>query len=219
MKQKQLIKAIGLLGFALALLNCAFAFGNAGSTSFIQVFFVVVFAALVITAFALTKDAETSLPVLGSAAVYFGGMLVRLFFFAVDALVDFLLALRLDNLVDKRDYGDLTGDTLIKLNEKITNLREVISKDSFGEIIDVLCVLLAFSVSALVVFNVIEWIMKKDYSKTFVGKFVLKVLSVKNNCSTNNETQQNKEQEEAKTAEEKQPEEKQEEQPEEKDEN
>lgn len=169
------VKLLAVLGYVIVIINSFFAFANAGSTAFVQTFFVLAFVGITVAALALTKSAEDSLPVINSVVLYAGGLLLRGIFFLIDALVSFFTALRLDNLANKLNYADLQERTTIRITDKIGAIRETMDKDTFGEIMDVMCMIVSVAVAVAAIIMLIALLRDRD-SNTPIGKLTRKMI-------------------------------------------
>lgn len=163
------VKVLSLLAFSLVALNSVFAFANMGSTSFVQVFFILSMVAIIIASIFVTKESKVPSSVIGASILYFFSMIFRMVFFFIDAMVDFFRQLKLDNLTAKA--SDVTGSEYTEISNKITKLRKTIANDTFGEILDVFMLIFAFVILAIAVYHIVRLVLNKKFVKSFLGKF------------------------------------------------
>lgn len=199
-KTQKIVKAFAIILLLLVIANCVFAFADSTSTAFIQIMLIAVFAAIIITTIFITKDVKSSLPVLGVGFLYSANLVIRGIIYILNALVNFFNGLALSNINNQIHYGELSGDALIAATKTQSEISKRIAYDTFGKIMDFVCIFVAIAVIVFAIMTIISLIRNKKFNKTLVGKFSARLIGLKDENASAKKSEKTVESDEATTA-------------------
>ncbi|MBQ7308248.1 MAG: ABC transporter ATP-binding protein [Clostridia bacterium] len=182
--KKCITNILAILSFVLLILTATLNLYSASSSNFIQTYFILVVIGLLILTIFINKEKQEMLSVTTATATYFVYVLTRSLIYVIDRVVAFFQNLVLSSMREKLQDMDY-GEEYINLYDKIENLSNTISKDTFGEILDIICLIITIAFIVVAVVSIINILLKKDFSKTMLGKITNKIMSKSQKSSQN----------------------------------